>query len=331
MTSINAWNRRLSAYAAPVAWRSFTQLGVTLFLFAIAIVGAHALYQLSWALALPSSIAAGLLLVRLFIVQHDCGHYSFLRSRAACDWIGRGLSILTFTPYYFWRRDHDKHHATSGDLDRRGVGDIDTLTVKEYRAMDFWGRFRYRLYRHPAVLFGIGPAWQFIIRNRLPLWLSGKTARKAARSILLTNVTMVVFFGGLGWLLGYGEVAAVWLPAILVGASVGVWLFYVQHNFEHTYWARHEEWTYVDAALRGCSYYKLPGWLHWLTGYIGFHHIHHLSAKIPNYNLPRAFAEVSELQDVRSIGLLESLGAVRLALWCEERRHMVSFREAAAA
>lgn len=324
-----AWNKRLSAYAVPSVKRSIIQLLVTLGLFTAAVVGAYSLLQVSWLLAAPLCMVGGLFLVRLFIVQHDCGHYSYLKSKTACDWIGRALSLLTLTPYGYWRRDHDKHHATSGDLGRRGFGDIDTLTVAEYRQLDRKGRVRYRLYRNPLILFGVGPTWQFLIRNRLPLWLGGRRASSSARSIMLTNLGLVVLFGGLGWLVGFGDLAAVWLPTVLVAATVGMWLFYVQHNFEDTYWAQHADWSYVDAAMHGCSYYRLPRWLHWITGNIGYHHIHHLSAKIPNYNLPRVFDEVPELQNAPSIGLMESLRCARLALWCEDRRQLVSFRSLA--
>lgn len=328
MSTMPAWNRRLAAYAMPDHRRSYGQLALTLGIFAGLVAAAHALLGASFLLALPLSAAAGLFLVRLFIIQHDCGHASFLRSKAACDWIGRALSVLTLTPYAFWRKDHDKHHATAGSLSRRGIGDIDTLTVSEYMAKGRWGRVAYRLYRNPVVLFGIGPSWQFLVRNRLPLWLKGKSASQARRSILLTNVAAAAFFGTLGALLGFGAVAAVWLPAIVTAATVGIWLFYVQHQFEDTYWEHDGDWSYVDAALKGCSFYRLPGWLHWVTGWIGFHHIHHLSAKIPNYNLKRAFDDIPELRDARSIGIRASLRCARLALWCEETKRLVSFRQA---
>lgn len=325
---IAAWNRRLSVYAKPDARRSVTQLTITLLAFLAAMAVARVGYSVAWGITIPACLCGGLFLVRLFIVQHDCGHHSFLRSHAACDWIGRCLSLVTLTPYDFWRRDHDKHHATSGNLDRRGVGDITTLTVAEYRALTRWRRIAYRVYRNPVVLLGIGPAWQFLIRYRLPMGVAGKAAAKNRRSILLTDLALVAFFAAVGWFLGYRALAVIGLPTIVVAATVGVWLFYVQHTFEHTYWEHNPDWSYVDAALKGCSCYRLPGWLHWMTGWIGYHHIHHLSARIPNYRLPVAFREVQDLQVAPSIGMLESLGCLRLALWCEDRKRLISFREA---
>jgi omega-6 fatty acid desaturase (delta-12 desaturase) len=330
LSGIAHWNRRLATYAIPNPRRSITQLAITLSAFAVAMVASRLALTVAWELSALGSVVSGLLLVRLFIVQHDCGHHSFLGSRAACDWIGRGLSLLTLTPYDFWRRDHDKHHATSGNLDRRGIGDITTLTVVEYRALGPNQRLAYRLYRNPAVLLGIGPAWQFLVRYRLPFWLRGKTAGKDRRSILLTNLSLLSFFGLLGWFVGYGTLAAIALPTVIVAGTAGVWLFYIQHAFERTYWEREADWSYVDAALRGCSYYRLPGWLHWLTGWIGYHHIHHLSARIPNYRLAAAFRDVPELQSAPAIGMLESLSCLRLALWCEDRKRLISFREARA-
>lgn len=328
MSGVANWNRRLAIYAAPNARKSVTQLAITLSAFVAAMVADRVALTVAWELSALASVVSGLLLVRLFIVQHDCGHHSFLRSHTACDWIGRGLSLLTLTPYGYWRRDHDKHHATSGNLERRGVGDITTLTVAEYRTLPLAQRLAYRLYRNPLVLLGLGPSWQFLVRYRLPFWLQGKTASKSRRSILLTNLSLLGFFGGLGWLIGYGALAAIWLPTVIVAATAGVWLFYVQHTFEQAYWEHEDNWSYVDAALRGCSYYRLPGWLHWLTGWIGYHHIHHLSARIPNYRLLAAFREVPELQCAPSIGLLESVSCLRLALWCENRKRLISFREA---
>lgn len=323
------WNRRLAPYATPDVRRSVGQLATTLCLFAASLGAAFAAYAwLGLAASLPLSAVAGLLTVRLFVIQHDCGHRSFLPSASACDWVGRALSVLTVTPYGFWRRDHDKHHATSGHLDKRGFGDIKTLTVGEYRALPLLARLRYRAYRHPLTLFLVGPSWQFLVRYRLPFGCGGKAAGKLRASILGLNAALAGFVLAGGVALGFGALAAVWLPAIVAAATVGVWLFFVQHAFEETYWERQGEWSYVEAALHGCSFYRLPGWLHWMTGWIGYHHIHHLSARIPNYNLPRAYAEIPELREASSFGFLESLSCARLALWCEERKRLISFREA---
>ncbi len=322
------WNKRLAPYARPVVSSSMLQLATTLGLFLALIVAAHALHAVSWLLGLPFSAMAGLLMVRVFIIQHDCGHRSFLPSRTACDWIGRSLSFLTLTPFDYWRRDHDKHHATSGNLDKRGFGDVDTLTVAEYAALGRRQRLLYRAYRNPFVMFCVGPAWVFLLRYRLPLWLGDKARGSSMASILLLDLALVVFFGALVALLGWWAVTTVWLPAYLVAATVGVWLFFVQHQHEDTYWRLASEWSFVEAALLGCSFYRLPGWLHWLTGYIGYHHVHHLSSRIPNYRLPSAYREIPELQGAPSVGIWESIKGVRLSLWCDTRQQLVSFRTA---
>ena len=328
MSSTPTWHQRLARYAAPDTGKSLRNLGLTLVCLVATVGVSRVLLAYSWLLTVPFSVVAGMFLVRLFIVQHDCGHHSFLRNKAACDWIGRCLSMLTLTPYGYWRRDHDKHHATSGNLDHRGIGDITTLTVSEYVSRSYAKRFLYRIYRSPLVLFGFGPAWQFLLRNRLPIGLHGRTAEKSRRSIILTNLALAGFFGIIGWFSGFSTLAIIWLPPVVIAATVGVWLFFVQHAFERTYWERGDKWNFVDAALRGCSYYRLPGWMHWLTGWIGLHHIHHLAPRVPFYNLKAAMAEVPGLQDAPALGLLESLGCIKLALWCERRKRLVSFREA---
>jgi omega-6 fatty acid desaturase (delta-12 desaturase) len=265
----------------------------------------------------------------VFIIQHDCGHYSFLSSRKACDWLGRVLGVLTLTPYTWWKRDHDWHHSSSGDLSRRGYGDIDTLTVAEYKALPVMGKLGYRLYRSPLVLFGIGPLWQFLVRHRLPVNLR-KDDRQSAMSILTTNVAVAGMLALGCWALGFGTFLALWLPVLAVASTAGVWMFFVQHQFETTHWAQAEKWSFVAAALKGCSYYKLPRPLEWVTGYIGYHHIHHLAARVPNYRLRQCFEEVPALAQATTITFLESLKCSRLALWCEERQRLLSFREALA-
>ena len=305
-----------------------TQLVVSLLLFTAGIGLAYALNALNWSFGLPVSVLSGIWIVRLFIIQHDCGHRSYFTRKWACDLVGRGLSVVTFTPYGFWRRDHDKHHATSGDLDRRGHGDIDTLTVDEFAALSPWHRLKYRIYRSPLVLVGIGPTWQFLIRYRIPILPSGAGQRRDMVSIFAHDVALLAFIGLQCLLLGWEAVALVWTPAVLIAATVGVWMFYVQHQHEETYWRRHAQWSFVEAALQGSSYYRLPPWLHWLTGYIGYHHIHHLCSRIPNYRLAAAYREVAELQQAPSVSILESLRGLRLSLWCVERGRLVSFGEA---
>ena len=278
-------------------------------------------------LTLPLAVPGALLLVRLFAIQHDCGHGSFFASRRANDLVGRALGVLTLTPYAFWRRRHAVHHASSGNLGQRGTGGVRTLTVREFQSLSLWQRLRYRSYRHPIMLFGLGPVFLFVIRHRIPtvspfrdwqIWGSifGTNATLAAMVML-----MLLTMGGRALLLGY-------LPVILLAASTGIWLFYIQHQFEHAYWETGSDWNFHAAALKGSSFYDLPAVLHWLTGYIGFHHIHHVCSKIPNHRLRECFDQNPEFRDARRLTLVGSLKCSRLSLWDEERQLLVSFRHA---
>jgi omega-6 fatty acid desaturase (delta-12 desaturase) len=318
-----------AAYATPRAGRATAEILVTALPF-LALTAAMfaALYHGVW-LALALSVPAGALLVRLFMIQHDCGHGTFFPSRRLNDWFGRAIGVLTMTPYEFWRRSHAVHHATSGNLEKRGVGDVNTLTVREYLSLPGLRRFWYRVYRHPVVIFGIGPAWLFMVRHRIP---TGAMLRERAAwvSVLGTNAallglgaTLVVLLGWQIFLLGY-------LPLTLIGATAGVWLFYVQHQYEDTYWARGQQWDFATAALEGSSYYDLPGVLRWLTANIGFHHLHHLSSRIPFYRLRACFEAHPEFRVAKRITLWTSLRSARLALWDEDSRKLVSFRAARA-
>jgi omega-6 fatty acid desaturase (delta-12 desaturase) len=264
------------------------------------------------------------------MIQHDCGHGSFFRQRLANDWVGRVLGVVTLTPYDFWRQSHAAHHATSGNLDRRGVGDVDTLTVEEYRALPFWRRLGYRLYRHPVVMFGIGPTYLFVLRHRLPIGQM-RAGWRPWISVMATNLGIAAIAFVLIWLIGLGAFLLVHLPIMLLAASIGVWLFYVQHQFEGTSWDNDDEWSIQNAALHGSSFYDLPAVLRWFTANIGMHHVHHLSSRIPYYRLPRALRDHPELGNMSKLTLLESFRCVRLALWDENRRRLVSFREARAA
>jgi acyl-lipid omega-6 desaturase (Delta-12 desaturase) len=279
-------------------------------------------YWLSLLLAVP---AAGFL-VRLFMIQHDCGHGAFFHRRGTNDWVGRAIGVLTLTPYDFWRRTHAAHHSTSGNLDRRGIGDIDTLTVDEYLARSRWDRLRYRVYRHPIIMFGVGPAYLFIIQHRLPVGLM-RSGWRPWLSAMATNVAIASLVATMIWLVGIGPFLLVQLPIILLAASAGVWLFYVQHQFENTAWARDGSWNLQDAALHGSSHYALPGLLRWFTANIGVHHIHHLCSRIPCYRLPLVLRDHPELHGIGRLTLLQSLRCVRLVLWDEGQQRLVSFRE----
>ncbi len=263
-------------------------------------------------------------LVRFFMIQHDCGHGAYLATRSANDRLGRFIGVLTLTPYEHWKQCHAVHHATSGNLDGRGVGDIDTLTIDEYQARTAFGRLRYRLYRHPLVMFIIGPLYIFVFQNRIPL---GPMARgwKPWASTMGTNAAFAVVAAAMMWAVGWKVFLLVHLPTVFVAAAIGVWLFYVQHQFEHTYWARRAEWNVQDAALGGSSHYDLPPALNWLTANIGVHHVHHLASRIPFYRLQDVLRDHPELKGLGRLTFWESLSCVRLALWDEKARCLVPF------
>ncbi len=322
------WTRLLARYREPSHVRSAIEVAITLMPFAaLWVLSLTAVSFGYWELSLLLAIPAAGFLVRLFLIQHDCGHGSFFRNRAVNDLIGRAIGVLTLTPYDAWRRAHASHHASSGHLERRGIGDIDTLTVREYSERSVWGRARYRLYRHPLVMFGIGPAYLFFLRNRFPNqpisddwqnWLS----------VMATNAAIAAIAGILIWFMGIWTFLLVHLPITLLAASAGVWLFYVQHQFEDTFWAHSDEWSRHDAALHGSSHYVLPGILRWFTANIGVHHVHHLCSGIPYYRLPQVLKNHPDLSDINRLTLFESLRCVRLVLWDEVQRRLVSFREA---
>jgi omega-6 fatty acid desaturase (delta-12 desaturase) len=280
-------------------------------------------YWIGWFLVVPT---AGFL-VRLFIIQHDCGHGSFFRYRSTNDWIGRAIGVVTLTPYDYWRRSHALHHASSGNLDSRGMGDILTLTVSEFRSRSFLRQLCYRLYRHPLVMFGLGPAHLFLLSHRLPTGMM-RGGWRLWLSVMATNAGIATLIVIITWFVGLQLFLLIHLPVTLLAASIGVWLFYVQHQFEHTSWKSNADWTFHDAALHGSSHYELPHVLAWLTGNIGVHHVHHLSSRVPCYRLPEVLRDFPELRSVGRIGLAESLKTIRLTLWDEEKNRLVSFREA---
>jgi omega-6 fatty acid desaturase (delta-12 desaturase) len=322
------WIQILARYRSPNDARSVFEIAVTLVPLAALWVSAWAALHFGyWWLSLLLAIPAAGFLVRLFMIQHDCGHGAFFRHRLANDWVGRVIGVLTLTPYDFWRRTHAIHHASSGHLARRGIGDVDTLTVREYLARSFWGRLWYRVYRHPLVLFGVGPAYLFVLQQRLPVGFLRRGGWQPWFSTMATNLAIAVVVAVLIWFVGVGPFLIVHLPIILLAGSAGVWLFYVQHQFEQTYWAHDGEWSLHEAALYGSSHYELPAILRWFTANIGVHHIHHLCSRIPYYRLPRALRDYPELRGMCRLTLLQSFGCVRLTLWDEGRRRLISFRE----
>ncbi len=319
--------RDLQAFRSPQPVRSGRELAITLLPF-VTLFGLIAMaVKAGYFLALAATPLAGLFLLRLFIIQHDCGHGSFLRSRAINDWIGRVLGVLTLTPYDCWRRAHALHHATTGNLDARGFGDVDTLTVREYRERTPLQRLGYRLYRHPLVMLGLGPAYLFLVRHRLPVGLM-KDGWLYWISAMATNLATGLLLAALLYLFGFTVTAMVFLPVLLSAASLGVWLFYVQHQFPDAHWQRKADWSFHNAAVHGSSHLDLPRILGWFTGYIGIHHIHHLASSIPFYRLPEVLEQHPDLRNVNRFTALEACGTLRLALWDETRRTMVSFREA---
>lgn len=318
--------RQLAEYKTPRLGRSLFELIFTAACLAVLWVGAWALASIHlWWAALALIVPAALFLVRLFMIQHDCGHGSFFANKHANDWVGRVIGVLTLTPYDYWRRTHAMHHATSANLDRRaGLGEISVLTVDEYLALSPMKKFGYRLYRHPLVLFGLGPFYTFFLMQRLPVGLM-KDWRQWL-STQGTTVAAVALIGLLVWLGGWAPVLTIVLGTMLLGATIGVWLFFVQHQFEGVVWLRQKAWNREDAALLGSSHLDLPQPLRWFTANIGIHHVHHLNALIPSYRLPEVLRDFPALRGISRIGLWQSLGFANLGLWDERAQQLISFR-----
>ncbi|MFI5045794.1 MAG: fatty acid desaturase [Acidimicrobiia bacterium] len=282
-------------------------------------------YPISYWLVLLVSIPAVGFLVRTYILFHDCVHGSFLSGRRANAWVGTALALLVLTPFARWRYEHVTHHATSGDLDRRGVGDVPVLTVAEYNAKGWLGRLGYRLYRNPVVLFGLGPIYSTVIMQRIPNPLA---RQRMHRSVWGTNLAVAVGIGALCWAFGWRAVLLVELPLVVLAGGIGLWLFYVQHQYPTSYWDHTEDWSFTDSALRGSSYLRLPKFLQFFTGNIGFHHVHHLNPKIPNYNLQRAHEEQPVFHSVQPLSLWDGVKAARLKLFDEDAGRLVTWRQA---
>jgi len=319
------WRSVVARYERPDPRRAVTQLLTTILpLIVVFVLMYQALALTYWVTLLLVPLAAGLL-VRTFIIMHDCAHRSFLPWSRLNDFIGVCTGIATLTPFEKWRREHAKHHASSGDLDRRGHGDISTLTVTEYLALSAWQRFRYRAFRHPATILGLGPLHLIVLQR---MRSKGVTIRdRETGSVWMTNAAILAVFAVFAVWLGPVAVLLVYLPAIYLAGMGGVWLFYVQHQFEDAYWKDHKDWDYATAAIHGSSYFKLPALLRWLTGNIGLHHVHHLGPRIPNYRLQRAHDENAMFHDVTVLTLANSVHTLWLSLWDEDRQQLVSFAD----
>jgi omega-6 fatty acid desaturase (delta-12 desaturase) len=316
------WREIVARYQVPSVKRAVWQLISTLVPLAVALVLMNWSLSVSYWLTLLLAIPAAGLTIRTFIIMHDCGHGSFLPSKTWNNIIGWITGILTTTPYSHWRREHAIHHATSGHLEQRGTGDISTMTVQEYLKASRLRKFWYRIYRNPVILLGFGPAFLFI-KHRWPT--RGIAGRKEALNVHLTNLALAALITTLSLLIGFKDFMLIWLPVFLISGSAGVWLFYVQHQFEDAYWRGGEDWDYATAAVYGSSYFRLPRVLQWFTGNIGFHHVHHLSPKIPNYQLERCHRENPTFQKVVTLTLRESVRTLGLRLWDEESGRMVGF------
>ena len=321
-----AWGSALARYREPRPARSVIEIVITAVPFVVIWVLMWATLSTGYWISLLLAVPAAGFLVRLFMIQHDCGHGSLFRRRRSNDWVGRVIGVVTLTPYDHWRRTHAEHHANAGNLDRRGIGDIDTLTVAEYAARTPWRRFLYRAYRHPTVMFGLGPMVLFVVLHRLPIGMM-RGGRQVWLSTMLTNVACAALVATVIWLIGMGPFLLVQLPITVLAASMGVWLFYVQHQFDDTFWARDRNWSFHEAALQGSSHYDLPVVLRWFTANIGVHHVHHLASRIPFYRLPEVLRDRPQLASIGRLTLFQSLRCVPKVLWDESRQRLISFRE----
>jgi omega-6 fatty acid desaturase (delta-12 desaturase) len=319
------WRSIVRRYEQQNDRRALLQIGTTVVPLLAVFMLARRLIPVSVIASLALAVPAACLLIRAFIIMHDCGHGSFLSSRRLSNLVGWLAGVLTVTPYGQWRRDHALHHASAGDLDRRGHGDVKTLTVREFVALSTFARWRYRLLRHPVAMLGLGPLHLIFTQRITPPGTPLHDPQ--TRSVWSTNAGIVCFLSVLGYVFGWRVLVLTYVPAIYIAASGGIWLFYVQHQFEETYWAAHPEWDYLTAALRGSSYLKLPAALQWVTGSIGVHHVHHLSPRIPNYRLQRCHDENPLFQEVTTITWREGFRAFRLSLWDENQQRLVAFSE----
>ena len=321
------WKRIVAEYQKPsvarASWQVANSIGPYFALWGLWMYMSLGL-SLSYWWAIPPALLAGMFMVRVFIIFHDCGHGSFYKSKKANNYLGFISGLLIFTPYFHWRWEHSVHHATSGDLDRRGIGDIWTLTVREYLDSSRWKKFSYRLVRSPFVLFLLAPISLFLVLERFP---SKRAGPREKRSVWFMNFALLATAAGLISILGFLPWLVFQLAALVMASSCGVWMFYVQHQFEETYWSDSEDWDYTTAAIQGSSFYQLPRVLQWFSGNIGFHHIHHLSPKIPNYNLEKCHWSDPMFQEVKAMTLWGSLKSINSRLWDEDSKKMIGFRQ----
>jgi acyl-lipid omega-6 desaturase (Delta-12 desaturase) len=323
LPSMAELNKILAPYQVADTRRSLFQLANSLIPYiAIWVLMVFSL-RVSYALTLLLAVPGALFLTRLFIFFHDCGHNSFFPSKSWNKRVGSALGVIVFTPGEQWWHSHAIHHATSGNLDKRGYGDVTTMTAEEYLESNWGPRLGYKFFRHPLVMFGLGPIYMFLISHRFTI---PKYGRRETWSVIWTNLAIAGLATAISLLIGFKAYMMVQLPILWIGGAFGIWLFYIQHQFEETYWERDEEWNYVASALLGASFYKLPRILQWFSGNIGYHHIHHLSPRIPNYNLSRAHDSSPLIQKwARRIKIGESLRAVRLKVFSEPVKHMTGF------
>jgi omega-6 fatty acid desaturase (delta-12 desaturase) len=319
------WTAQLAPYAIPSIRRSVLDLATSVLPYLALLVAEYYSLRVGYLLTLAISVLAAGFLLRTYIDFHDCSHGSFLPTKRGNQWLGSVLGVLVFAPFANWRHNHAVHHATAADLDRRGQGDVPTLTVAEYYARPWRGRLAYRLFRNPLVMFGLGPLGAMIIAPRI---VPRNARPRIKRSVHLTNLALAVLVAGACLLVGWRDFLLIQGPPALLAGAAGIWLFYVQHQFEDTYWERNTGWTYADAALRGSSYLKLPKVLQFFTGNIGLHHVHHLNSRIPNYNLQAAHDSNPVFESVPTLSIWDGLRATRLKLWDEDSRRLVTWSQA---
>jgi len=323
-TSETSWIKIVSKYNHPNPFKSWLQFSINLLVFSLLWFLMFESLSLSYWITLGLSLPTAGMLVRLFIIYHDCTHGSFFKSRRLRNFIGLLIGVLTFTPYFSWSHNHIIHHETAGNLDKRGIGDVWTLTVDEYRGSSLWNKIVYRFYRNPITMFLIGPLYVFLIGNRFTKKGMDKYGRMG---VYITNAGLLVFAVGMSLLIGVKAYLLIQFPVIYISGILGFWLFYVQHQFDPSYWTRSDTWDYKRVAMEGSSFYKLPRILQFFTGNIGYHHIHHLSPLIPNYNLARCHRENAMFDIIKPLTFWQSFRAMSFRVWNEQTREMISFRK----